>query len=62
MRERYINICHGVLPETHTVFEPTIEGAINVAKNYGEPGGGQVFITGSLHLVGGALRVLDPVH
>jgi len=62
MKESYIRIWHSILPETPAVFEPTIEGAINAARTYGESNGGQVLITGSLHLVGGALRVLEPEH
>ncbi|KAJ5535390.1 folylpolyglutamate synthase [Penicillium freii] len=41
--------------------EPTIEAALNLAKRIGaQEGGVQVFVTGSLHLVGGALNLLRP--
>jgi folylpolyglutamate synthase len=39
--------------------EPTIEGALNLAKQISaKEGGMQAFVTGSLHLVGGALNLL----
>jgi folylpolyglutamate synthase len=41
--------------------EPTIEGALNLAKRISaQEGGIQAFVTGSLHLVGGALTLLRP--
>ncbi|KAJ5407315.1 folylpolyglutamate synthase [Penicillium sp. CMV-2018d] len=41
--------------------EPTIEAALNLAKRISaQEGGMQVFVTGSLHLVGGALNLLRP--
>lgn len=41
--------------------EPTIEAALNLAKRISAQAGGmQVFVTGSLHLVGGALNLLRP--
>ena len=60
MRDEYLEVWQDVFPETPAVFEPTIEDAINVAKTSTESNGCQVFITGSLYLVGGALRVLEP--
>lgn len=61
MKENYFRAWHNIVPETPSIFEPTIEGAINAARTYGELSGGQVLVTGSLHLVGGALRILEPV-
>lgn len=41
--------------------EPTIEGAIRLAERISvQQGGMQAFVTGSLHLVGGALNLLRP--
>ncbi|KZN89780.1 Folylpolyglutamate synthase [Penicillium chrysogenum] len=41
--------------------EPTIEGALNLAKRISaQEGGIQAFVTGSLRLVGGALTLLRP--
>lgn len=41
--------------------EPSIEGAINLAERISsDKGGAHVFVTGSLHLVGGALNLLRP--
>jgi folylpolyglutamate synthase len=42
-------------------FEPTIEGALMLAKRIGEQVNGmQTLVTGSLHLVGNALSLLKP--
>lgn len=60
MKEEYFRTWQSIFPETQAVFEPTIEGAINLARQYGESSGAQTLITGSLYLVGGALRVLEP--
>ena len=60
IKENYFRTWHSIFPETQAIFEPTIEGAINIARQYGEPSGAQILITGSLYLVGGALRVLEP--
>ncbi|PKY02155.1 folylpolyglutamate synthase [Aspergillus campestris IBT 28561] len=47
--------------EATVSVEPSIEGAIKVAESIGsEKGGAHVFVTGSLHLVGGALNLLRP--
>ena len=48
-------------PDTNILFEPTIQGALEIARKIGEEHGGmQSLITGSLHLVGGALGLLQP--
>ncbi|OQE07845.1 hypothetical protein PENVUL_c012G03401 [Penicillium vulpinum] len=42
-------------------IEPTIEGAIKAAKQLSvDQGGMQTLVTGSLHMVGGALKLLRP--
>lgn len=49
-------------PQAIVSSESTIEGAIELAEKIGtERGGVQVFVTGSLHLVGGALNILRQV-
>jgi folylpolyglutamate synthase len=48
-------------PDTNVLFEPTIQGALEIARKIGkEHGGMQSLITGSLRLVGGALGLLQP--
>ena len=61
MKEKYFRVLHDIVPETPSVFEPTIEAAIKAARAYGGHDGGKVLVTGSLYLVGGALRIIDPV-
>ena len=45
-------------PSTKLWNEPTIQGAVGLARNLGSDGM-QTLITGSQHLVGPALRILD---
>jgi len=48
-------------PEAAIINEQTIEGALNFARRIGEEKGGmQTLVTGSLHLIGGALNLLRP--
>lgn len=48
-------------PHATVSSESSIEEAIGLARKIGaEQGGVQVFVTGSLHLVGGALNILRP--
>jgi folylpolyglutamate synthase len=48
-------------PKATISSEPTIEEALNLAKSVARNHGGMdVFVTGSLHLVGGALNVMQP--
>ena len=61
MREAYTRVWHSNFPDTPAVFEPTIEGAIDTARTSEESDSGQVLVTGSLYLVGGVLRILEPV-
>ena len=47
--------------QANVFSEPTIEGALNLAKRLSaQEGGIQAFVTGSLQLVGGALTLLRP--
>lgn len=48
-------------PNSTVSTEPTIEQAIRHAERIGlQQGGMEAFVTGSLHLVGGALSLLRP--
>lgn len=49
-------------PAANVLLIPSIEEAINTARGFAEKGDGkkvQALITGSLHLVGGALGILE---
>lgn len=51
----------GFDPEAAVSIEPSVEAAIRRARHIsGQEGGMNVFVTGSLFLVGGALNVLRP--
>ena len=60
LQDEYIKVWKTVYGEGHTAFESSIEGALNLAKRIGDENGGmQTLITGSLYVIGGALRLLD---
>ncbi|SPO03070.1 uncharacterized protein DNG_05751 [Cephalotrichum gorgonifer] len=55
-REQFADTWRRVQPDSRILFEPSIKGALDTARNVGrESGGVQTLITGSLHLVGDAL-------
>ncbi|KAJ5899211.1 folylpolyglutamate synthase [Penicillium taxi] len=57
----YSSLWKKIHPNTEVSIEPTIEGAISLAEGLSiKHGGMQTFVTGSLHLVGGALNLLRP--
>lgn len=57
----YTQAWRSVDPLVEITVEPTIEGALNLARSIGDRGeGAQILITGSLYLVGGALSILQP--
>lgn len=57
----YASLWRELDPQATVTREPTIESAIKLAKRLsGERGGTEVFVTGSLHMVGGALNLLRP--
>ena len=61
LQQEYFDAWRSVYPEGIVDFERTIEEALKQAKLIGKQFGGmQTFVTGSLYLVGGALRLLDP--
>jgi folylpolyglutamate synthase len=56
----YAEIWKRAQPETNIQFEPTIRGALATARELGKDYGSvQTLITGSQHLVGGALSLLQ---
>ncbi|PYH97323.1 folylpolyglutamate synthase [Aspergillus ellipticus CBS 707.79] len=57
----YTSLWKGVDSNAIVSNSPTIEGAITLAKEISaERSGAQILVTGSLHLVGGALNILRP--
>ncbi|KAF9882760.1 hypothetical protein FE257_005308 [Aspergillus nanangensis] len=60
-RTIYSSLWNEIDPQAAVSSESTIEGAIKAALEIGHRNGGmQVLVTGSLHLVGGALNILRP--
>ncbi|PVH86704.1 putative tetrahydrofolylpolyglutamate synthase [Cadophora sp. DSE1049] len=56
----YATIWRRAQPDTSIAFEPTIQGALELARKIGKDHGSvQTLITGSQHLVGGALSLLQ---
>lgn len=61
LRNQYIEAWKSIDPSASISFEPTIEGALNLARRVGNQRNGmQTLVTGSLHLVGSALSLLQP--
>jgi folylpolyglutamate synthase len=51
-----------IYPDTIVASEQAIQGALNLARTIGEQNNGmQTLVTGSLHLIGGALNLLRPL-
>lgn len=60
-QEDYVQTYRSIDPATAISVQPTIEQALREAKEIGDRTGGmETLITGSLYLVGGALRLLEP--
>ncbi|ODM20664.1 hypothetical protein SI65_03717 [Aspergillus cristatus] len=60
LQRELADVWHDLSPETEVAALPSIEGAVEYIKNInGGVGESQVLVTGSLHLVGGAIAVLD---
>jgi folylpolyglutamate synthase len=56
----YAEIWKRAQPDTNILFEPTIQGALEIARKIGKDHGSmQTLITGSQHLVGSALSLLQ---
>jgi folylpolyglutamate synthase len=59
-QQMYAEIWKRAQPGTSILFEPTIPGALEIARKIGKDHGSmQTLITGSQHLVGGALSLLQ---
>lgn len=57
----YSTVWKDVDPHATVTVAPTIERAVNVAREIGvQENNVQVLVTGSLYMVGGALRFLRP--
>lgn len=57
----YSSLWKELHPDATISIESTIEQAIRLAERVSiQHGGMEAFVTGSLHLVGGALSVLQP--
>lgn len=60
LQKELANVWKDLNPGTEVAALSSIEGAIEYIKNInGGVGESQVLVTGSLHLVGGAMAVLD---
>lgn len=59
----YTDIWRSADPDAIIERTQVIEEALSLARKIGEQNHGmQALVTGSLHLVGGALNVLQPLH
>ena len=62
-QERYAQVWNDLDHRATLSLERTIEGALHRAREIGDQNDGmQTLITGSLHLVSGALHLLEPDH
>ena len=61
IQQRYATFWRYEIHSSATIsLERTVEGALRLARRIGEQGNGmQTLVTGSLHLVGGALCLLE---
>ena len=60
LQQQYINAWTEFQPRALVSVEPTVQGALSLAKASDQGKGILTLITGSLYLVGGALRILEP--
>ncbi len=61
VQERYAKVWKNIDHKAMVSRERTIEGALHRAKEIGDQNDGmQTLVTGSLHLVSGALYLLEP--
>lgn len=59
LQTEYIQTYRTIDPNVRIAVEPTIEGALNLARKIGNSSNGmQTLVTGSLYLIGGVLRLL----
>ncbi|KAL8856796.1 MAG: hypothetical protein Q9178_006633 [Gyalolechia marmorata] len=60
LQKKYIEAYRTIDPDARISIVPTIEGALNLAREIGSRDNGmQTLVTGSLYLLGGALRLLE---
>ena len=63
VQEHYAKVWNNIDHKATVSRERTIEGALHRAKEIGDQNDGmQTLVTGSLHLVSGALYLLEPDH
>ena len=63
VQECYAEVWKSLDPKATVSRERTIEGALHRAREIGDQNEGmQTLVTGSLHLVSGALNLLEPDH
>ena len=60
VQQQYVEAWREHQPDGHVSVEPTVEGALSLAQTADCGEGVQTLITGSLYLVGSALRLLEP--
>ena len=61
VQQQYIHAWREYQTDAQVSVEPTVEGALNLARMADRGAGMQTLITGSLYLVGSALRLLEPI-
>ena len=61
LQQNYIRAWSEYQPGVEISIELTVEGALNLARAVNRGAGMHTLITGSLYLVGSALRLLEPV-
>ena len=60
LQQEYIQAWRDYHPDSKVSVELTVEGALALAQAADHGAGMNTLITGSLHLVGSALRILEP--
>ena len=60
LQQHYIHSWREYQPDAKVSVELTVEGALGLARATDRGAGMNTLITGSLYLVGGALRLLEP--
>lgn len=60
MQQHYIQAWREYQPDAEVSVELTVEGALSVARAVDRGAGMHTLVTGSLYLVGSALRLLEP--
>lgn len=60
IQQNYIQAWREYQPDAEVSVELTVEGALSLARAADRGAGMQTLVTGSLYLVGSALRLLEP--